>query len=285
MHTKQISTVQNLALHHDGRDGSVGRVSDPLCSKAGQRPALRQVAATTRKKGRALAAIIAFPATLLLAGCGGMAGIPGMSDMIMARNGVGAASGHASGGEINQMPDVNAMMAKSQLMQDLMNNPDLPTWYDQRQKLSMAMGDRVFDKSFDPVFDGMIVALATLGARVNNMDRTSGYITAYLPDLGPDATQKLAKEELAEYAAAKGYPASVLEKQGAFDIDPEMGRSMMSRMGGSGLTLTMVRHSTEQTKVKLRFDNVFFPKTVQELYRVAWTAVDKQMFLDRSLDH
>jgi hypothetical protein len=258
-------------------DQFVGRVSAPL-SKAGQRPALL-----------CLVSLFLLPATVLLVGCGGvgmgMPGLPGMGGIAMGRGGAMASGGDQAGGERFGMPDVDAMAAKSQLMQDLMNNPDLPVWHDQRQKLAMAVGDRVFDKSFDEVFDGMTVALATLGARVNNIDRSSGYITAFIPDLGPEQTESLARSALAEYAQAKGYPATVLQKHSAWDIDPTMGANMASRMGGSGLTLTMVRQTPTQTKVKLRFDNVYYPQTVQELYRVVWIAVDKQMFLDRSLDH
>jgi hypothetical protein len=181
--------------------------------------------------------------------------------------------------------DFGAMQAKQQLMQDLMNSPDLPAWHEQRQQLALASGDRVFDKPFDQVFDGMLVALATLGSRVNNMDRGSGYITGTIPDLGPERTQQLQQEALAEYVKMKGYPDSVLEKHGPFDtMNPAMGQNMMSRMGGSGLTLTMVKQSSRQTKVKLRFDNVYYPKTALELYQHVWIAVDRQMFLDKGLD-
>jgi hypothetical protein len=213
---------------------------------------------------------------LTLTGC---AGLPGVRMPTAGMGSRGAADARP------QMPDRNAIMAKTQLMQDLMNNPDLPSWHEQRQKQTLAVGDRVFDKSFDQVFDGMVVALATLGARVNNMDRTSGYITASIPDLGPERTQQLHREALSEYAQAKGYPPSVLQKQGPYDnMDVTLGQNMMGRMGGSGLTLTMVRQGPKQTKVKLRFDNVYFPKTSQELYRSVWVAVDKQMFLDKGLD-
>jgi hypothetical protein len=182
--------------------------------------------------------------------------------------------------------DIGAMQAKQQLMQDLMNNPDLPPWHEERQQLTLATGDRIFDRPFDEVFDGMLVALATLGSRVNNMDRGSGYITGTIPDLGPERTQQLQQESLAEYVRIKGYPESVLEKHGSFDnLNPAVGQNMMSRMGGSGLTLTMVRQSSRQTKVKLRFDNVYYPKTALELYQRVWAAVDRQMFLDRGLDH
>jgi hypothetical protein len=183
-----------------------------------------------------------------------------------------------------QTSDPNAMMAKQQLMQDLMNNPDLPAWHEQREKIALAVGDRVFDKGFDRVFDSMITALATLGCRVNNMERTSHYITASLPQLPPDQEQALSHEALAQYAQAKGYPPSVLKKQSSFDIDPSMGQSIMNRMGGAGLTLSMVQQGPKQTKVKMHFDNVFYPRKIDELYKTVWTAVDKQMFLDKALD-
>jgi hypothetical protein len=181
--------------------------------------------------------------------------------------------------------DPSVMMAKNQLMQDLMNNPDLPAWHEQREKMALALGDRVFDKGFDRVFDSMITALAGLGCRVTNMERTSHYITASLPELPPEQDEALRKEALAQYVQVKGYPLAVLSKQGPYDmIDPTMGQSMMNRMGGAGLTLSMVPQGPNQTKVKLRFDNVFYPRKVDELYKSVWTAVDKQMFLDKALD-
>jgi hypothetical protein len=216
--------------------------------------------------------------TLLLGGC---MSVPGMG---MPSPG-GVAAAHAR--QIQVMgggPDMANLLKKQQLIQDLMSNPDLPAWHDQRQKIMMAVGDRVFDKSFDEVYEGMIIALATLGSRVNNMDRTSGYITGSIPDLGPERNLQLQQESLAEYARIKGYPDSVVQSQGPRDVNLSATQGMMSRMGGSGLTLTMVRQSARQTKVKLRFDNVYYPTTEQELYRNVWTAVDKQMFLDKALD-
>ena len=216
--------------------------------------------------------------TLLLGGC---MGVPGVG---MPRPG-GLAAAQTRQIQVLGGPDMANLFKKQQLMQELMTNPDLPAWHDQRQKITMAVGDRVFDKSFDEVYEGMIIALATLGSRVNNMDRTSGYITGSIPDLGPERTQQLQQESLAEYARIKGYPDSVLQSQGPRDVNLGASQGMMSRMGGSGLTLTMVRQSARQTKVKLRFDNVYYPTTEQELYRNVWTAVDKQMFLDKALDH
>ena len=234
--------------------------------------------------------VILSPIAFLVAGCTGAAGLGQAmtmaSIMQSARQAAGGddSSGQVFGGRHAGMPDMAAMEAKNRLMQDLMSNPDLTSWHEQRQKMMLALGDRTFDKNFEEVFDGMIIALASLGCRVNNMERTSGYITASLPDLGPDRTNVLQQEAVAEYARVKGYPASVLQKQSGFDFDADMGSHMIMRMGGSGLTMTIAKQSPTQTRVKLRFDNVYFPKSAQEYYRVVWVGVDRQMFLDKALD-
>jgi hypothetical protein len=175
---------------------------------------------------------------------------------------------------------LSGMMAKQQFQQEMMKNPDLPAWHAQREKMAMAVGDRVFDKGFDRVFDSMITTLATIGCRVNNMERASGYITASIPQLPPEQQEGLRQEALAQYAQAKGYPPSVLQK-GPYDMD--FG-AMMERQGGAGLTLSMVKQNVRQTKVKLRFDGTYYPRQVEELYRKVWAEVDKQMFLDKALD-
>jgi hypothetical protein len=213
-----------------------------------------------------------------LGGCGGIGGMVGigrggdggLAEMMKAQ--------HAS------MPDLDAMNAKHKLMQDMMNNPDLPAWHAQREKMALAVGDRTFDKRFERVFDSMTVALATLGARVNNMERVSGYITASLPPLRPEQADAMQRDGLRQYATAKGYPANALDKsESAFDLDVGGTTGMMSR-GMAGMTLSLVRQGPARTKVKLRFDNVYYPALVGEYYKTVWAAVDKQMFLDQSLD-
>jgi hypothetical protein len=230
---------------------------------------------------RALLMVLVSAAAVTLGACVGPSfAVPRVGG---AGGGIGV-GGPAQAGVMRQQIDMGAIQSQQQLMNDLMSSPDLPAWHDERQKLTMARGDRVFDKSFSEVFEGMIIALATLGSRVNNMDHASGYITASIPDLGPERNKELQTEQLAEYAKIKGYPDSVLQNQ-RYGMNLATTQSMYARMGGSGLTLTMVHQSANQTKVKLRFDNVYFPKTEDELYRNVWAAVDKQMFLDKALDH
>ncbi|MDQ3259268.1 MAG: hypothetical protein M3Q00_00545 [Pseudomonadota bacterium] len=217
--------------------------------------------------------IINIGTIAIMSGCGGSGTSRNSDDPMAAMN--------AQMGSSADM--MTSMTTKMNFSQEVMKNPDLPAWHAQRDKMALAVGDRVFDKGFDRVFDSMITALANLGCRVINMERMSGYLTASLPQLAPDQQEALHKEALAQYAQIKGYPSSVLSKQGAFDMDMDFS-SMMERGGGAGLTLSMVRQSPRQTKVKLRFDGAYYPRRVDELYKKVWAEVDKQMFLDKALD-
>ncbi len=217
--------------------------------------------------------IINIGTIAIVSGCAGLGTSRNSDDPMAAMN--------AQMGSSADM--MTSMTAKVNFSQEVMKNPDLPAWHAQREKMALAVGDRVFDKGFDRVFDSMITALANLGCRVSNMERISGYITASIPQLPPEQQEALHKEALAQYAQIKGYPPSVLSKQGAFDMDMDFS-SMMERGGGAGLTLSMVRQGDRQTKVKLRFDGAYYPRRVDQLYKIVWAEVDKQMFLDKALD-
>ena len=182
------------------------------------------------------------------------------------------------------MPDANRMQKQSELMQKLASEPDLPPWYAQRERIAQAMGDRVFDKDFDRVFDSVTVALATLGANVNNMERQSGYITSAVPSLGPEREKQLQMRAAREYCKYHKYDPSLLEKgkDDEFGIDVFTMTSM--NRYGQAMTISMVRQGKEQTKVKVRFSNIHYPNQLEEYYKTVWTAIDKQIFLDRGLD-
>lgn len=232
--------------------------------------------------------LIVVIAAMLLTGCAARSF--DMSALMEQQNAIAA----------SQMQGLQSMQEKQRLMQDVMKNPDTTEWHDLRQKIVMAQGDRVFDKSFNRVFDSMTVALATLECQVQNMERASGYISASLPGLPPQQRDDLQSDALRAYAASKGYSPGLLDKprkkpaggrrqqvaampdlDDAFDIESTIG--MLGQHSG-GVTLSLVRQGTTQTKVKLRFDKVYYPQQVQEYYRVVWAAVDKQIFLDQSLD-
>jgi hypothetical protein len=197
---------------------------------------------------------------------------------------MGGLMGGGSSTQQFEGPDMNRVMAKQQIMQDVMNNPDTPAWHEQREKLALAMGDRVFDKDFNRVFDSLTVAIASLGSRVQNMERQSGYIAASAPSLPPARQQALSHEGMQDYVRQKGYDPRILEKQGQYDtLDVESIAGMQGRYV-SGMTVSMVRQTASQTKVKIRFDNIYYPRLVEEYYKIVWATVDKQIFLDKGLD-
>ena len=223
-----------------------------------------------------LQSMLAAGVMALLSGCG--ATLPQGNPMTVLMAGT-----TGSMDEMNPQKLMNAMTEKMNFSQEMMKNPDLPAWHAQREQMAVAVGDRVFDKGFERTFESMITALATLGCRVNNIERSSGFITASLPQLAPDQQTALHAESRASYAQIKGYSPTVLQKAGPMGFDMDFG-SMMERGGGAGLTLSMVRQGARLTKVKLRFDGVFYPRQIDALYQKVWAEVDKQMFLDKALD-
>ena len=182
------------------------------------------------------------------------------------------------------MPDTNRIQKQSELMQKLASEPDLPPWYAQRERVAQAMGDRVFDKEFDRVFDSVTVALATLGANVNNMERQSGYITSAVPSLGPEREKRLQMQAAREYCKYHKYDPSLLEKRKDEDFGIDVFTMTSMNRYGQAMTISMVRHGKEQTKVKVRFANIHYPQQLEEYYKTVWAAIDKQIFLDRGLD-
>lgn len=229
---------------------------------------------------------VALLAVATVAGCGTRMNLDGLMEQ------------QAANIEL-QSQDRSSARQKQRLMQDVMKNPDTPQWHEQRQKIVMGLGDRVFDKSFNRVFDSMTVALATLECKVENMERASGYITASLPGMPPQQRDGLRAEALRDFAASKGYPPDLLDKPrkkadagqrqrvalvDVDDLDFESATMGMLDQYYGGVTLSLVRQSATQTKVKLRFDKVYYPPQVQEYYRMVWAAVDKQIFLDQALD-
>ena len=220
---------------------------------------------------------------LLLAGLGTLAGCGSTVNPADALFGGGGGAGASPFGAGMDMGNINDMMGKQKLSMDMMSSPDLPAWHAQREKMALAIGDRSFQRPFARVFDSLTVALATLGSRVQNMERASGYITGSIPQLEPTRSKAMQDAGMRQYAVAKGYSPTIFDKKnsgGMIDID--FGE-MMAR-GMAGFTISLVRQGARDTKVKLRFDNVYYPELVAEYYKLIWAAVDKQMFLDVALD-
>jgi hypothetical protein len=161
------------------------------------------------------------------------------------------------------------------------------------------MGDRAFDKGFARVFDSVIDALASAGMTVDKVERQSGYIAAHGPLLPPGKSERLLAEELDSWARANGSAPSTMKP-------PDEANNMRIQTSVA-LTVSVVRQTNTQTKVKVRFNKdyspvtaaeddsmmsrilssfngVYYPKTLEECYRTLWSVIDKQMFINRAMD-
>ncbi len=163
---------------------------------------------------------------------------------------------------------------------EICQKPDLPDWQVQRQKISEAVGDKVFDKEFGRVFDSLTTALATMGVRVTAMERQSGFISVQgaLSVLPPDMVHALRYNGRVEWCRYSNVDPNLLPmKEKAF-----YGESVEN--SSSSMTISLVKQSAKQTKVKLRFAGVYYPPIVEELYKVVWPSLDKQIFIDKGTD-
>jgi hypothetical protein len=173
--------------------------------------------------------------------------------------------------------------AKEAVVSAMVNNPDLPAWHEQRGQLAFATGDRRIEAPFDRVFDAFVVGLASLGCRVYQTERASGYIAATAPALPPDQQKALNDAALREYAVTKGYPANVIDPAANAEDEPIDMTGMLSRFIG-GLTVSLIRQGDAVSKAKLRFTDIYYPRAIEARYDAVWRAVDKQLFLDKGLD-
>lgn len=188
--------------------------------------------------------------------------------------------------------DIELMQKRSILSLQFNSNPDTDAWYEHRQKIAQAMGDRVFDKDFARVFDSLVLAMSAMELKVSNMERQSGYISASGIALPPAESKAMRREAVNDWCRQNGFDPSILDQpfrnpmfkknaRANFDIGEMMSKfDKMQR----GLTFQLVKMAKSQTKVKLRFSDVYYPGEVETYYKLTWQAVDKQIFIDQNME-
>ncbi len=186
----------------------------------------------------------------------------------------------ASGCTLDQTGTTQPQWQRQQAVtQQLLRQPDIPEWHAQREKVAEALGDRVFDKDFDRVFGSLTVALSSTGARVATMEKQSGFIsvTSARSLLPPDQIQQLAHQGAVEYC--QYYKL-------AYDgiADTIWLQNASPNGSQASMTISLVKQSARQTKVKLRFAGANYPPMLEELYKVVWPSLDKQIFMDQGTD-
>ena len=171
------------------------------------------------------------------------------------------------------------------------SNPDTDAWHEQRQKIAAALGERVFEHEFNRVFDSLTQALAELELRIANMERQSGYISASGITLPPSEAKSMRRESVNEWCKLSGFDAAVLDRPLKTNEMRRMNDmvdlgGMMARYEKTAKTLTfqLVKMGDAKTRVKLRFADVFYPGEVETYYKLVWQAVDKQLFVDKTIE-
>lgn len=180
------------------------------------------------------------------------------------------------------------MQKRQSLTMKFQSNPDTDAWHEQRQKIALATGDRVFDKDFSRVFDSLTLAVSTLELKVNNMERQSGYIAASGVTLPPTEAKGMRREAVNDWCKQNGFDASILDRKFNSSMYGEMmdfgGMMAKYEKMQKGLTFQLIKMDDNRTKVKLRFSDVYYPQEVETYYKIIWQAVDKQVFVDKHIE-
>ncbi len=178
------------------------------------------------------------------------------------------------------LKDMDDNQKKMKLSQMIVEEPDLPAWKEAREKIMMGVGDRVVSKDVGNTFKSLLIGIASLEVTVDNAEKDSGFISCKGKVLPPDIAAALRKQRMVEYAEAKGLPARSAEPTTFYN--PATVSSIMEE--ATTMTITVQEHGTGQSKVKIRFNNIYYPQELEESYRLVWLALDKQGFLDEALD-
>lgn len=158
-------------------------------------------------------------------------------------------------------------------------------WKQQREQISLSLGERVIDKSFDQVYRSLITSMASLGigVAVQVAQKESGFISA--KGEFSDSIKHLHNEGAREWARLVGYPTGVFDEftwEYNGTICPAANFSWLKHK--EILNITLVKQQEAQCKVKLRLSGVQYPKMLELCYQQIWIKLDKQIFLDKALD-
>ena len=187
--------------------------------------------------------------------------------------------------------DSDLMAAQLKLSRKFTSRPDTDAWNEKRKKMALATGDRVFEAEFPRVFDSLTLAVASLELKLGTIERQSGLLTASGIELPPSEAQEMRRAAVNEWCKLSGFDVSVLDRDfkssqmknasEMMDISDMMAR--YEKMQKS-LTFQLVKMGDKQTKVKLRFSDVYYPSEMETYYKMVWQAVDKQIFVDKNVE-
>lgn len=201
-----------------------------------------------------------------------------------------ASGGYTSISAMQQ--DADLMLEKARIQNEYLGNPDTDDWYSARADMAKAIGDRTFAFPYDRTFDSLALAISSLGLTVENMERDSGYIVAKGITLPPSESRSISRQAFEEWSKTKGYAATVMNRRYRTSTYQTMSGTIDSQNQAWGqfqkreraLNFQVTKSGEEETIVKLRFTNVYYPQEVERYYEMVWEAVDKQLFVDDAIE-
>lgn len=145
---------------------------------------------------------------------------------------------------------------------------------ERNNRLHLALGERVYDKTFNRVFDAIIIGLPDTGYTVKNMEKSSGYIFA-------EGKYEMPLDKFVDLINELNQ--SVKDATGAKpDNKPDYNRRPID-----AVSIYILQLTNQQTKVKIRIkppDPRTYPPYLEETYKGVWRAIERQVFLDENLD-
>ena len=184
--------------------------------------------------------------------------------------------------------DSDLMMMKSEITSGFMANPDTNSWYNARENITNALGDRDYDATFSRTFDSLVVAVSSMGISVKNMERRSGYISAQGLSLPPSVKNDIRNKIIRDWATESGFDSSILDQPFKNESYNRLSEShnittQFLEMERS-ITFQLVRLDDENTRIKTRFSNVYYPEELEFYYKQIWQEIDKQIFKDENIE-
>jgi len=139
-------------------------------------------------------------------------------------------------------------------------------------QLRLALGERIYDKTFNRIFDSIVVGLPDVGLTAKNIEKSSGYI--YVEGkyaMPPEELKILGDEMVKEIKDFTGYKYNF---SGYADPDIKV-------------SIYVVQFTDRQTKVKIKITAEppnLYPPTLESIYKGVWHSIERQIFLDENLD-
>lgn len=191
----------------------------------------------------------------------------------------------------NMQADMKTIQDRQRITTAFRSNPDTDGWYDSRQQMANALGDRDYNVNFSRAFDSLMVAISSMEISVKNIERKSGYISAEGLSLTPSESKSIRQEMVRQWARENGFDPSSLDRPLTSSHMASYGEMMdMNGMMSTydkmlkSVTFQLVKLEDDRTRVKARFANVYYPDEMEQYYKRVWQEVDKQIFKDTNIE-